>query len=287
MMELERWLERGGVMFYRLRGKHARGGTMQEQRTTGEVWIWLNRAGEGVVWGAEDRMYLRPGMYAILGDDANAPWKWTRLAGEHDLELVVMSRAWLCRKLGDTLGHVHPRFRDWLMGGGRLAFTGLMTGPELDLEAALRVMDGRRPESTLLAEAKVLEWAAIRLFRMGRHDEGAGFCHRIVRSDPVRRALIELQARIAEPIELDSLGRKCGASPSHLSRLVKQATGLTLREHQRRLRIEMAREMLEGGASVTEVAYEVGYRSLSHFAKAFREETGVLPGRWNRGGESG
>jgi AraC-like DNA-binding protein len=32
--------------------------------------------------------------------------------------------------------------------------------------------------------------------------------------------------------------------------------------------------------NVTEAALEVGYQSLSHFAKAFREETGLTPRAW-------
>jgi len=279
-MEITRWLEVAGLMFYRMHGSRSGGGTTTESRVAGEVWIWLNRLGEGVIWGTEDRMFLRPGMYAIFGDDAGDHWRWTRLAGDHDLEVIVISRAWLSRRLGTSLAHVHPRYRAWLEGGGKLAFAGLMTGPELDLEAGLRAMHGGSPGVEMLAEARVLEWAAVRLFRDSRADGGAGFCHRIGRIGPVRRALADLQERLAEPIQLTELGRRCGAAPSHLSRLVKKQTGRTLREHQRRLRIEAARELLEGGASVTEVAYDVGYRSLSHFAKAFRAETGRLPGEW-------
>ena len=43
-------------------------------------------------------------------------------------------------------------------------------------------------------------------------------------------------------------------------------------------RLNKAAEMLgEGEANVTEVAYSVGYRSLSQFAKAFREQFGMAP----------
>jgi AraC-like DNA-binding protein len=32
--------------------------------------------------------------------------------------------------------------------------------------------------------------------------------------------------------------------------------------------------------NVTEASLEVGYQSLSHFSKAFREETGLCPSDW-------
>jgi AraC-like DNA-binding protein len=38
-----------------------------------------------------------------------------------------------------------------------------------------------------------------------------------------------------------------------------------------------------GSCLVTEVALNVGYQSLSHFAKAFREETGRTPSEWLAG----
>jgi AraC-like DNA-binding protein len=247
---------------------------------SGEVWIWLNRTGEGMIWGAEDRMYLRPGMYAIFGEDARDRWRWTRLPGEHEAEVVVISRAWLARRLGNTVAHVHDRYADWLKGGGKLAFSGLMTGPERELAEGLRGMDAEQPATPMRAEARILEWAAVRLFRTNRSDGGAGFCHQVGHTDPVRRALLSLESRLPEAIDLQRLGRECGASPTHLSRMVKRQTGQTLREHQRRMRISSACEMLEAGMSVTEVSMEVGYRSLSHFAKAFREETGRTPGEW-------
>lgn len=282
LMRLEKCLDLGGVACWRLRGRALKAGSTWQTRVSGEVWIWLNRGGEGMIWGAEDRMYLRPGMYAIFGEDEEERWRWTRLPGQHEAEVVVVSRAWLARRLGGSVEHVHPRYAEWLKGGGKVAFSGLMTGPERDLEEGLRGMDGALPGAAMRAEAKILEWAAVRLFREGRADAGAGFCHRIGSADPVDRALARLAARLAEPIDLGRLGRECGASPTHLSRMVKRRTGKTLREHQRRLRISAACEMLEEGASVTEVAMDVGYRSLSHFAKAFRTETGKAPGEWGR-----
>lgn len=281
-MRLERWLDLGGLACWRLGGRAVQAGSTWQTKVSGEVWIWLNRTGEGVIWGSEDRMYLRPGMYAIFGEDEEEKWRWTRLPGEHEAEVVVISRAWLARRLGGSAEHVHPRYAAWLKGGGKVAFTGLMTGPERELSEGLMTMAGEAPGISMRAEARILEWAAVRLFRAGRSDAGAGFCHRIGRGDPVERALSELASRLAEPIDLQRLGRECGASPTHLSRTVKQRTGKTLREHQRRIRVSAACDMLEEGASVTEVAMEVGYRSLSHFAKAFREETGKAPGEWAR-----
>jgi AraC-like DNA-binding protein len=42
-------------------------------------------------------------------------------------------------------------------------------------------------------------------------------------------------------------------------------------------RIEKAKELLQKNQSVTDVAYEVGYSSLSQFITTFRSLTGKLP----------
>jgi AraC-like DNA-binding protein len=280
-MRMERWLDLGGVSCLRLGGRSEKAGSTWQAQVSGEIWVWLNGEGEGVIWGAEDRMYLRPGMYAIFGEDEAERWRWTRLPGEHAAEVVVVSRAWLARRIGSDRRWVHPDYSAWLEGGSKLAFAGLMTGPEKTLAEGLAGLDRESPGVAMRVEARVLEWAAIRLFRTGRSDEGAGFCQRVGQASAVERALGLLRERIGEPIDLAGLGKRCGVSPTHLSRLVKRRTGRTLREHQRRMRISAACDLLrEEEAMVTEVALEVGYQSLSHFAKAFREETGQSPREW-------
>jgi AraC-like DNA-binding protein len=49
-------------------------------------------------------------------------------------------------------------------------------------------------------------------------------------------------------------------------------------------RTELAKEYLvQGGPSVTEIAFLLGYSELSAFDRAFRRETGVSPTGWRRG----
>lgn len=278
-------MDLGGVSCWRLRGRSARAGSNWQADLEREVWIWLNLKGEGMIWGPEDRMFLKPGMYAIIGAAEAERWRWTRLPGEHEAELLVISRPWLARRLGGYREHVHPDFASWLDGEGKLAFAGLMMASEKHLGTSLGQANEHDPASRLRVEALALEWAALRLFRSGRWDEGAGFCQRVGPARAVEKALVLLRQRLAEPLDLGQMGKDCGVSPTHLSRVVKQRTGLTLREHLRRLRVSAAADLLrEEGASVTEVAMDVGYQSLSHFAKAFREETGQSPSKWRAQG---
>ncbi|MEQ9824623.1 MAG: response regulator [Puniceicoccaceae bacterium] len=75
------------------------------------------------------------------------------------------------------------------------------------------------------------------------------------------------------------LGTLLGLSRRQLLRKLQASTGQTATALIRSTRLKKARQLLEAGAfeSVTEVAYETGFRSLSYFAKAYREEFGVNP----------
>lgn len=87
-----------------------------------------------------------------------------------------------------------------------------------------------------------------------------------------------LRERLCEPLRLQELAKSVGCSPHHLSRLFSKAAGETLSAHLRGLRLERARELIEGGTSnVSEAAMEVGYSSLSHFSREFQRYFGRAP----------
>ena len=243
----------------------------------GAIWLWLNCAGDGLVWGKRDRFILKPGMYALTGGGEPADWVCLRYPGKHQLEVLVIDPTWLRARLLSEW--VHPDMRAWLEDGCPVAFCGLMSMWEQDVASALQQVN-QLPRA-LIAEAKVLEWAAVRLFRSTDAREPTAFCAQVGRQDPVRLALSRLRMRLAEPLSLEDLAGHCGVAPHYLSRRVRRDTGATLKQHLRRLRVEHACSLLTSGRmNITEAALEVGYQSISHFAKAFREELGEAPREW-------
>lgn len=130
--------------------------------------------------------------------------------------------------------------------------------------------------------AKTLEILSLYLFHQPQV-EAPLFCS-MVKSRAhryVKEALTLLQSRLALPLDLKSLSQDFGCAPHYLSRLVKQETGKTLSLHLRALRIEKAAELLSSHQfNVTEVAFEVGYQSLSHFSKAFAQERELTPSQF-------
>ena len=81
----------------------------------------------------------------------------------------------------------------------------------------------------------------------------------------------------ADTRDVVAIGASLGMSARTLARRFEQEMGLNLREWRRRLRLFKAIEMLGGGASVTEVAFDLGYSSTSAFTYMFRVETGRSP----------
>lgn len=276
------WGDAGGLRCGRVEGRTVSGGWRWKVASEGAVWLWLNREGSGLLWGEQDRFILKPGMYALTGGGGPGEWSCVRYPGSHKVEVVVLSRAWLMERLGRGAGKLHPDLSKWLEEGGPVAFCGLMGVWEKDLCEALEKAAENPGATRLVAEARVLEWAAVRFFR-GDAETESGFTNTngVRNRDPVRRALDLLRSRIDQPLDLVPLAKEVGVAPHHLSRRVSAETGRTLQRHLRRLRVERACEALDSKRmNVTEAALEVGYQSLSHFAKAFREETGRSPSDW-------
>ena len=80
--------------------------------------------------------------------------------------------------------------------------------------------------------------------------------------------------------ELADLGRVAGASQRTLARLFRQETGMTFSQWRIRVRLMHSIDRFAGGASVTEVAAELGYSTTSAFVYMFRNNMGTTPGAY-------
>lgn len=125
-------------------------------------------------------------------------------------------------------------------------------------------------------QAKILEFLSIQIFS----DETMPFCtgQKATPRDRVAKTLTKLRSQMELPLNLAELAQHVGLASVTLSRLVTQETGKTLSRHLRIMRIERAKDLIRNeGYNATEASLEVGYNSLSHFTKAFFEETGQRP----------
>jgi AraC family transcriptional regulator of adaptative response / methylphosphotriester-DNA alkyltransferase methyltransferase len=77
--------------------------------------------------------------------------------------------------------------------------------------------------------------------------------------------------------ELADQMRQIGLSQAQLARVFKAKFGMTPVEYANRVRLDRAKELLNAGQRVAEVAWEVGFDSLSAFYRFFTKHAGVAP----------
>lgn len=75
------------------------------------------------------------------------------------------------------------------------------------------------------------------------------------------------------------LAHTLNLTPRTLDRRLRRE-GVGFRDLARQARLDKARELLAGPLSVTQIAYELGYRDAANFTRAFRRETGQTPSDW-------
>ncbi|NWK56721.1 helix-turn-helix domain-containing protein [Verrucomicrobiaceae bacterium N1E253] len=98
---------------------------------------------------------------------------------------------------------------------------------------------------------------------------------------PISRARKHIHAQLDEAISLPQVARIAGMSESHFCRQFKMATGMTLTEYVNYTRILWAKsELLKPSARISEIAFQVGFQSLSQFNRCFAKFHGGSPSQY-------
>lgn len=92
-----------------------------------------------------------------------------------------------------------------------------------------------------------------------------------------------IDQNIINPVfEVETLAEQLTMSPSQLRRKLKALTNQTVIEFIRNYRLDKAAVLLKNKkGNVSEVAFQVGFESLSYFAKVFLERYGKAPSEWS------
>jgi len=105
--------------------------------------------------------------------------------------------------------------------------------------------------------------------------------HLPVPEDRRVRQLVDMM--LAEPAERGTIAtwaRRAGLSERTLSRLIAQQTGMSFGRWRQQIGIMLAVQKLAKGASIQQVAADLGYESASSFVTMFRKALGMPPGRY-------
>jgi AraC family transcriptional regulator len=99
----------------------------------------------------------------------------------------------------------------------------------------------------------------------------------------LRRVLDRIHDTLEEPVTLHELAQLAGLSVFHFSRLFKNTTGLAPHRYIVRQRIEVACHLLRDSRhGVADVAYAVGFQSVSQFTTQFVRHIGIAPAAFRR-----
>ncbi|HEY5038073.1 MAG TPA: AraC family transcriptional regulator, partial [bacterium] len=81
-----------------------------------------------------------------------------------------------------------------------------------------------------------------------------------------------------EPLRLENLAEKMGCSVPSFLQVFRRKTGMGFSQYLQEIRIKEAKRMLRAGSlTITLVAQECGFNSVSYFIQAFRRSTGLSP----------
>ena len=102
-----------------------------------------------------------------------------------------------------------------------------------------------------------------------------------VESPMISRAKMYITEHQHEEVSLRQVAASVNTSAFYFCKMFKQATSLTFTDYLARVRIEKVKNLLlNPHKRISEVAYEVGFQSLSQFNRVFRRLTGEAPTVW-------
>jgi len=135
------------------------------------------------------------------------------------------------------------------------------------------------PQDRLFLEAKALELVALQIKQLDHLTEKIPQKQVVDHhAEKIAYACAILRKEMAKPPDQMKLANRVGLNHNHLIQGFKQILGVCPFEYLRAIRLEKARDLIASReCNVTQAAFNVGYSSLSHFTKTFREKFGINP----------
>jgi AraC family transcriptional regulator len=99
----------------------------------------------------------------------------------------------------------------------------------------------------------------------------------------IQRVLVHIENHLDAPLPLEDLAGVACFSPYHFHRVFRGMTGVSVKEHVRRLRLERAARRLKFSQdAVISIALDSGYQAPESFARAFQAVFGEAPAAYRQ-----
>ncbi|GCE89388.1 transcriptional regulator [Komagataeibacter diospyri] len=213
--------------------------------------------------------------------------------------MLVQRGALTCAREGG-LWVVPPRSAIWIPGGTRHAIrtSGALEGYNAFIDP---VLGPALPETCCaVAVTPLLRELLVRASELPLYYEENGANARLldVLLDEIARARVEdlhlpmpadrrlrgiagmITDSPGERKTLDIWARQAGVSERTLSRLISRETGMNFGRWRQQLSVMLAVRWLADGATIQQVAGDLGYESVPSFVTMFRKVLGTPPGRY-------
>lgn len=96
--------------------------------------------------------------------------------------------------------------------------------------------------------------------------------------DKINKARMIMRDNIENPVSPENIAKELGLGYSWFRRVFKQYTGTSPSQYQLQLKLIKAKELLSGsGLRISEVAYAVGFDSVSQFSSFFKNKEKITP----------
>jgi YesN/AraC family two-component response regulator len=100
----------------------------------------------------------------------------------------------------------------------------------------------------------------------------------------VKKAKAYIEERKSDDLSLEEVAKAVNVSTFYFCKMFKKATGINFTEYLSRVRIEKAKNLLiNPNLRISEIAFEVGFQSVTHFNRVFRKFLGQSPTLYRTG----
>ena len=107
--------------------------------------------------------------------------------------------------------------------------------------------------------------------------------HEFSMIDLVEKMIIFMARNYKRPIKNEDIGKAVGLHPDYANTIFKKSFGMTLNQYLLQQRIlDVQRHLSVSNNSITEIAYEAGFNSLSRFNAAFKELCNCSPREYRK-----
>lgn len=144
------------------------------------------------------------------------------------------------------------------------------------LERMVSVFTENNADRDVMIDLGVTE-LIVRLLRNQSREILFDYCRHTPDASGITAAIRYIEKHLAEHLDIEQLTKVSCMSRSRLYAEFKKQLGCTPCELQQQLRLKNAAKRIEHGENITQVCYEMGFASPSHFSRRFSLFFGVSP----------